>query len=70
MHPVTYYRLSQSPKLKAVELAERLGVSRQALWRVEKGRGKPGRDLANKIKAETGISLDVLLGDNANALHA
>lgn len=48
--------------LNGTAFAKRLGISRQHLANIEKGRSAPGRDLLVRIADELGVSVDYLLG--------
>lgn len=51
----------QSKKLSRRELGARLGVDAMTIRRWEKGDNLPHRRFWEKIKTETGVSLDVLV---------
>jgi transcriptional regulator with XRE-family HTH domain len=51
-------------KLEQAELARRVGVSAQAIWRIEKGDVQnPRLDLLKAIARELAVSVDDLLSD-------
>lgn len=51
-------------KLEQAELARRVGVSPQAIWRIEKGDVQnPRLDLLKAIARELAVSVDDLLSD-------
>jgi transcriptional regulator with XRE-family HTH domain len=55
----------QANKLSRRELGERLGVDAMTIRRWEKGDNLPHRRFWEKIKSETGVSLDVLVTSEA-----
>lgn len=54
-HPLTIWRNSQEPKLSQEDLAEKLGVSRWYVNRLEVGATTPSFALAIKIEELTGV---------------
>jgi DNA-binding XRE family transcriptional regulator len=61
-HPLTAYR--EETGVKSVVLAGELDISRQSLFRIEKGQQTPSVDLIKRIVSVTGgkISANDLLG--------
>lgn len=60
VHPIRAYR--DKERISASELARRLGVARNTIWRWESGRQQIVRELWNKIHTETGIPIEALAG--------
>ncbi len=57
-HPLRIYRDSKG--INATELADRLGVQRNTVWRWENGRRRINPNLWARINRETGISIEEL----------
>lgn len=55
-HPLTTWRSAQEPKLSQKDLAEKLGVSRWYVNRLEVGATTPSFSLAMRIENLTGVS--------------
>ena len=55
-HPLTRWRHGHEPKLSQEDLAEKLGVSRWYINRLEVGATSPSFALAMKIEALTGVA--------------
>lgn len=57
-HPLTRWRLSQTPPLSAEELAKNAGISATSLCRVERGlRDRLGSDANLRLSDLTGLDL-------------
>lgn len=57
LHPVRAYRLGQTPPLSLDALAERVGVTKSSLSRIETGKLSLSQDLAIKLSRATGIPM-------------
>ena len=64
-NPVRAYRLSQNPRVKQGELAERIGTTKANLSRIETGKQIVSEALLPKLVAETGIPASALRPDLA-----
>lgn len=53
-HALTSWRNAQNPKVSQIELAEKLGVSRWMVNRIERGERNPSLKLAIRVQEITG----------------
>jgi len=60
IHPLRAFREAQ--KLTQVDAAKKFRVSQSEWSRLERGIGRPNPKLTKKLIAETGASLEVLMG--------
>jgi transcriptional regulator with XRE-family HTH domain len=61
MHAITAYRKAQSPEMSCEDLALQVGITRQALWRIEKGKTRPSHKTMAQLHKATGIPFDAFI---------
>ena len=59
-------KLKKAKKMSQVTLAEKTGISRDAISKYERGDTVPSVDYAKRIADALGVSLDYLVSDNDN----
>jgi len=59
-------KLKKAKKMSQVALAEKTGISRDAISKYERGDTVPSVDYAKRIADALGVSLDYLVSDNDN----
>ena len=70
VHPVRAFRQSQKPPMKQALLAERIGITKPSLSRIETGKQRVTADLLPKLVAETGIPAAILRPDLAKLFNS
>jgi DNA-binding XRE family transcriptional regulator len=61
MHPITSFR--EKAEITQRELGEKVGLSRQQIWRIETGASRPSFESAEKLAAIVGVpALDLMRG--------
>jgi len=66
-HALAIWRKNQSPQLSQKEFAEKIGVSRWMVNRIEAGKRKPSFDVALKIQNLTEITPSELVAQTEAA---